>query len=332
MRYLVTGGAGFIGSHITELLLEEPDAEVVVMDNLTTGSRDNLFGGCTFVHGDICDRSALREAMAGVDVVFHNAAFVSIRGSFSRLRDDLLTNCLGALTVFEEAARVGVRKVVFASSMAVYGEAPLVSVTEDSPTIPISPYGLSKLRGEMYLRMLAGECGFEHVILRYFNTYGTRQTPSDYVGVMTTFIRRALMGEPIVVYGDGKQSRDFVHVRDVARANILAAGPGVTGTFNVGSGTTLSINELADVILDIIPGKKVYEPEPPGEIACIRADITRAREVLGYEPEGDLRRLCGGLITYWEDKLRAQMPAQGNMQNRNDPWRRPALSRNLAGK
>ncbi len=306
MKCLVTGGAGFIGSHIVELLLEEGEHEVVVLDNLITGSRDNLFSGAAFIQGDICDRCAVRRALAGVDVVFHNAAFVSIRGSFTKLHNDLLTNCLGTLTLFEEAARLGVRKVIFASSMAVYGEALLVTVAEESATVPNSPYGLSKLRGEMYLRMLADRYGLERVILRYFNTFGTRQTPSDYVGVMTTFIRRALLGEPLTVYGNGNQTRDFVHVGDVARANLLAMKPGVTGTFNIGSGRELSINQLADMILEIVPGGKFYEPAPPGEITAIRADIRRARDVLGYEPKGDIRQLLGELVVWWEQKLRAQ--------------------------
>ncbi|HUW55740.1 MAG TPA: NAD-dependent epimerase/dehydratase family protein [Planctomycetota bacterium] len=306
MRCLVTGGAGFIGSHIVELLLEDPGNEVVVVDNLMTGSRDNVSGGCTFIQADICSRSALREAMKDVDVVFHNAAFVSIRGSFAGLHNELYTNCLGTLAVFEEAARARVRKVIFASSMAVYGEALLVTVAEESPTLPLSPYGLSKLRGEMVLRTLAGRCGFEHVILRYFNTYGTRQTPSDYVGVMTTFIRRALLGEPITVYGDGRQTRDFVHVRDVAQANLLAMKSGVTGTFNIGSGHELSINQLADMVLEMVGGAKFYEPAPPGEILCIRADIRRARDVLGYNPRGDIRVVLGELVDWWEQKLRAE--------------------------
>ena len=306
MKCLVTGGAGFIGSHIVELLLEDPENDVVVLDNLITGSRDNLPPGCTFVEADICSRSALREAMKDVNVVFHNAAFVSIRGSFTKLHNDLYTNCFGPLAVFEEAVHAGVGKIIFASSMAVYGEALLVTVAEETPTMPISPYGLSKLRGEMYLRMLAGRYGFEHVILRYFNTYGTRQTPSDYVGVMTTFIRRALLGEPLTVYGNGRQTRDFVHVRDVARANLLAMKPGVTGTFNIGSGKELSINQLAGMVLDVVPGVKFYEPAPPGEINCICADIRRARDVLGYTPEGDVRATLGELVDWWEQKLRAE--------------------------
>lgn len=308
MRYLVTGGAGFIGSHIVELLLKQPDAEVIVFDNLFVGSRQNLFYGAAFLQNDIRDRSAVHQAMRGIDVVLHNAAFVSIRGSFSRLESDLSTNCVGTMTVLEEAGRAGVSKVIFASSMAVYGEPVTTSVAEQSCTTPISPYGLSKLRGEMYLRMLAEQHGIEHVVLRYFNTYGTRQTPSDYVGVMTTFIRNALMGEPLVVHGDGNQTRDFVYVGDVARANLLALKPGLSGTFNIGSGIELSINELADMILEVIPGRKVHEGAPPGEITRIRADITRARDVLGYQVQGDIRTLMGDIIEWWERKMRTDAP------------------------
>jgi len=306
MRYLVTGGAGFIGSHIVELLLQEPNAEAAVLDKLSRGSRDNLFPGCEFIHGDIGDRMAVREAMTGTDIVFHDAAFVSIRGSFDRLRDDIATNCLGTATVFEEAARARVRKIVFASSMAVYGQPESTTAAEDTPAVPVSPYGLSKLRGEMVLRMFAEKHGFEHASLRYFNTYGTRQTPSDYVGVMTTFIRQALQGEPLTVYGDGKQTRDFVHVGDIARANLLAARPGVTGVFNIGSGVELSINQLADMILELLGGGKVCLPAPPGEIDRICADITRAESELGYEPQTTIRTALPEIIEYWDGQLQAR--------------------------
>ena len=309
MRYLVTGGSGFIGSHIAELLLALPDADVVVLDNLSVGLRENVPDAAVFVQGDICDPLTVRQVMAGVDVVFHEAAFVSIRGSFTRLHDDFATNGLGTLTVFEEAARANVRKVVFASSMAVYGNPATVVVSEQTPAAPNSPYGLSKLRGEMMLRMFAETHGFEAVALRYFNTFGTRQTPSDYVGVMTTFIRQALTGVPLTVYGDGNQTRDFIHVGDVARANVLAAADGVSGVFNVGTGIELSVNALAARVLDVVGGSVEHHPAPPGEIPRIRADIRLATNALAFEPYGDLGQLMPHVVAYWADRLDVPRPA-----------------------
>jgi len=172
MRCLVTGGAGFIGSHIVRRLQGERRAEVAVLDNLSVGVRQNVPPGCDFIHGDINDSSALERALDGVEVVLHLAAFVSIRGSFERPEQDLRDNCHGLLCVLRKAGECGVRRVVLASYMGVYGEPQRLPVSEDDPTAPVSPYGLSKLRGEMYGRSLSRKYGYSFIALRYFNTYG----------------------------------------------------------------------------------------------------------------------------------------------------------------
>jgi len=301
MRFLVTGGAGFIGSHIAKELIGKGD--VIVFDNLTVGTKENVPVGCEFIVGDIRDKDRLSEAMKDVDVVFHNAAFVSIRGSFERLREDLSTNCIGTLNVLEAASDQGVQKVIFASSMAVYGKPKRLPVSELHPLNPVSPYGLSKAKGELYCKIFEEKYGLKSVILRYFNTYGIGQTPSPYVGVITTFINRALKKEPLTVFGDGNQTRDFVWVEDVAHANVLATFSNVRGAFNIGSGEEISINQLADIIINYLGGSRVYLDKPDGEISRIFADITKAKKQLDYRPEGDLEKLLPLLIDWWCERF-----------------------------
>jgi len=304
MKFLVTGGAGFIGSHIAEELIRTGKGEVIVFDDLSVGKAENIPAGCTFIEGDIRHKKKLARAMKDVDLVFHNAAFVSIRGSFERLREELDINCLGTLNVLEAAVERGVKKVIFASSMAVYGEPRYLPVDDEHPLNPISPYGLSKARGEQYCKIFREKHGLSTVALRYFNTYGMRQSPSPYVGVITTFINQALNGEPLTVFGDGNQARDFVWVKDVARANILAAFSDVNGAFNVGSGIETSINQLADLVMKYLGGKTIHLEKPPGEVTRIVADISRTRKLLNYEPQGDLSQLLPTLIEGWSRKYR----------------------------
>ena len=305
MRYLVTGGCGFIGSCIVKRLCADSRAQVTVLDNLSTGSRENLPGSCRFVEGDVNDRVVLERALEGVDVVLHEAAFVSIRGSFSRLEQDLRDNCWGALAVFDAAGQCGVRRVVFASSMAVYGEPVRFPVAEGDTTMPVSPYGLSKLRGEMYGRILSGKYGYSFVALRYFNTYGVGQAPSDYVGVMTSFINMVLDGRPMTIHGDGEQTRDFVWVEDVAEATILAAQSGVEGVYNVGSGSEVTINEVARMIQKCAGGTLVHVEVPPGDVGRMCADISRARGAFGYRPRGVISKQLPAMVEYWRRRRAA---------------------------
>jgi len=304
MKFLITGGAGFIGSHIAEELVKAGKGEVIIFDDLSVGRAENIPAGCTFVEGDIRHKKKLARAMKGVDIVFHNAAFVSIRGSFERLREELDINCLGTLNVLEAAVDRGVKRVIFASSMAVYGEPSYLPVDEEHPLNPASPYGLSKARGEQYCRLFSEKYGLGTVALRYFNTYGLRQSPSPYVGVITTFINQALKGEPLTIFGDGHQTRDFVWVKDVAQANVLAAFSDVSGAFNVGSGRETSINLLADFVTNCLGGQKIHLEKPPGEVTRIVADISKTRELLNYEPQGDLPELLPTLIEWWAKRYR----------------------------
>jgi len=300
MKFLVTGGAGFIGSHIAEKLVEK--GEVAVFDNMSIGKEYNVPSGCKIIRGDIRNKDEINKAMHGVDIVFHNAAFVSIRGSFERIFEDIEVNCIGTVNVLNAAIKSGVKKIIFASSMAVYGEPQNIKVKETDTTVPISPYGLSKLRGEMYCKMFSEKYGIDYAILRYFNTYGTRQTPSPYVGVMTTFINQALEKKPITIFDDGKQTRDFVWVNDVADANMLAAFPKNSGIYNVGSGKETSINDLADKIIEILGGKKIFLAKPEGEIGRICADITKAKENINFKPQGDVIKKIPEIIEWWRNK------------------------------
>jgi UDP-glucose 4-epimerase len=246
MKILVTGGAGFIGSHIVEHF--QGKAEVRVLDNLRSGFRNNLNGfQYEFMQGSILDRDFVRRAMAGVDFVFHLAAFVSVAESMQKPVECAETNTLGTLVVLEAAAGAKVKKLVLSSSAAVYGDSPVVPKTEEMPPSPKSPYAISKLDGEYYCQMFTSENGLQTVCLRYFNVFGPRQNPrSQYAAAVPIFIDRAVRNEPITIYGDGRQTRDFIYVKDVAAANaFFAMQAPVTGVFNVACGRRTTINDLA---------------------------------------------------------------------------------------
>jgi UDP-glucose 4-epimerase len=302
VNYLITGGAGFIGSHIARRLRRQ-SANVSILDNLSVGYKENIPPECRFIKGDINDPTALKAAMENIDAVIHQAAFVSIRGSFDHPEFDLRENSLGALSVFRAAGESSVRRVVFASSMGVYAEPQRVPVSEDDPVNPPSPYGLSKLQGEMFGRVMAKKYGFSFIALRQFNTYGIGQTPSDYVGVITIFIQQALNGRPMTVFGDGMQRRDLVWVEDVAEANVLAANSGVEGTFNIGSGIDISIKNLAFAIQRATGGEIAYREGPPGDIRRMCADISRAKAKLNYAPSGILEEQLPSIIEYWRKRM-----------------------------
>ncbi len=301
MKILITGGAGFVGSHIAQALLKENIGDVIVYDNLSVGKIENIPVGCNFINGDIRDAEKLVKSMDGVDAVFHNAAFVSIRGSYLRLKDELDINCNGTLNVLESMVKKGVKKIIFASSMAVYGCPKQVPVMEENDLSPLSPYGFSKARGELFCKIFAEQYGISYGILRYFNIYGIRQTVSPYVGVLTTFINQALNKKPLTIYGSGNQTRDFVHVQDVANANLLALSYESNGIFNIGSGTEESINKLADIVNNYLDNVgKIYKPAPKGEVDRIRADIRQAQACLKYNPGPGLQSLLPEIIKWWK--------------------------------
>ncbi len=306
MKTLITGGAGFIGSHLCEALLAEGH-RVTVLDNLRSGRRENLagvMGEIEFIEGDILDTERLASACRDVDVVFHQAAIVSVPYSVLHPFESLDVNARGTLSVLEEARKADVRRVVLASSAAVYGNHASLPQHEELLPEPSSPYGLEKLALEHYARLYTELHRLETVALRYFNVFGPRQDPgSPYSGVISIFSERAMAGHPVTLHGDGQQTRDFVSVENVVRANLLAASvPAAAGsTFNVGLGMETSLLELLDH-LEFICGTKIeqtFGPERQGDIRRSVADITRARELLGYAPqvgvEKGLERLIASL-------------------------------------
>ena len=278
MRVLITGGSGFIGSHLVEHL--QGTAEIVVLDNLRSGCRRNLDGfDHTFIEGSVTDSSAVARAMDGIDLVYHLAAMISVPESMARPRECVDINVTGLLHVLETAASAGVKKLVLASSAAVYGDNPSVPKNEDMTPEPKSPYAITKLDGEYYLEMFRREGRLDTASLRFFNVFGQRQDPaSAYAAAVPIFIRKALSGEPITIFGDGGQTRDFIHVRDIVAALVHAAThPDLTGTTNVGYGTSMTVNELAARIIRLSGSSSeiIRLPERPGDVRHSRASIDK---------------------------------------------------------
>lgn len=293
-RVLITGGAGFIGSNIAQELHQEN--EVLVLDDLTTGKRENLEGmDVELIAGSIRDAEKVRGAMEGVDYVFHHAAIASVPRSVDDPISSNQVNVCGTLRVLMEARDAKVRKLVFASSSAVYGDAPSEVKREDDLPAPISPYAVTKLTGEMYCRNFWLNYRLPTCSLRYFNVYGPRQDPrSDYAAVIPRFISAAKAGRPLTIFGDGEQTRDFVFVKDVVQANILAATDEKHHgeVFNVATQEKVSINHLAALVLRSFDlkqdGSIVHQGERKGDVKHSLADIGKARRMLGYAPAHDL--------------------------------------------
>jgi UDP-glucose 4-epimerase len=300
-KALVTGGAGFIGSNVVGLLAAE-GYDVVVLDSLVTGYEKNLagLGGVRLVRGDVRDAGLVASLAEGAEVVFHLAASVGNTRSIESPFEDSEVNVLGTLAVLEAARRAGARKVVYSSSAAIFGELRRLPIDEEHPAEPDSPYGVSKLAGEKHCLAYSRLHGLEAVCLRYFNVYGVGQRYDAYGNVIPIFVRRLLRGEPLTVYGDGDQTRDFVNVSDVARANLLAArAAGVSGAFNIASGESLTVNRLVAMLREA-SGRDVevdHAPDRRGDVRHSRADISRARETLGYAPAS---AMAEGLGEYLE--------------------------------
>jgi UDP-glucose 4-epimerase len=300
-RALVTGGAGFIGSHLAEALLSE-GLEVVVLDDLSVGKRENIPEGAEFFEGDVRSADDVRRALKEVDIVFHEAARVSIRLSVKEFYDDAETNLMGTLNVLRCLPATDVRKLVYASSMAVYAEATSPEPTAESyATAPISPYGISKLASEKYCMQFSSDTGIDCHVLRYFNTYGPRQTLTPYVGVITIFARRLLDGEAPVIYGDGEQTRDFVYVGDIAKANLAAMRSDIPRRiFNVGTGIPTSVNRIAELLQDEIAAdiEARHVDAHPGELRYSVADVSRITHELGFRPETRLEEKIGEVVRF----------------------------------
>lgn len=336
MRVLVTGGAGFIGSHIVDVLVAEGH-HVVVVDNLSGGKAENLNPAAKFYCLDIC--SPELEKVFGeekIELVNHHAAQIDVRRSVADPAEDARVNIQGLLNILENCRRFGVRGLVFASSGGVvYGEPRDLPVAEDYPKGPLSPYGVSKLSSEYYLYCYAQVAGLPYVALRYGNVYGPRQDPHGEAGVVAIFGLKMLAGEVPVIYGDGEQLRDYVYVGDVVQANLLAmrrlldAAPGREGAagsssagagaaeigpqaggvdgpaYNIGTGVGTSVNELFAVLRDLTGyrGEAQHGPERPGELRRIYLDCTRAQKELGWRPAVSLRKGLSLTVEYLVQSL-----------------------------
>lgn len=290
--FLVTGGAGFIGSHIATALVERGD-RVRVLDNLSTGHRSNLAhlgSRVELVEGDLTDRETVARAVAGVDCIFHEAALASVPRSVEAPLDTNAACVTGTVALLDAARHAGVRRLVYAGSSSAYGDQPSSPKRETDLPAPISPYGAAKLAAEYYCQAFTATYGFETVTLRYFNVFGPRQDPaSPYSAVIPLFITALLAGKRPRVYGDGGQSRDFTFVDNVVHGNLLAAdAPGVAGrVFNIANGRATSLLDLLSQLnmllkTDVQP---VHEPARAGDIRESLADISAARKLLGYEPQ-----------------------------------------------
>ncbi len=287
MRFLVTGGAGFIGSNIVARSLELGH-EAVVLDDLSSGFAENLVPGVPFFDADVRDAGAVAGAMEGCEVAVHLAASVGNARSIDDPVKDAQINVIGTLNVLEAARRQGLRRIVFSSSAGIFGELKTLPISEDHPQDPDSPYGASKLAAEKMCLVYNKLYGMRNVCLRYFNVYGVNQRYDAYGNVIPIFADRILRGVPMTIFGDGEQTRDFVNAGDVAAANIAAAtaGEGVAGSFNVGSGTRVTINDLA-AMMQRAAGRDVgleYAPPRQGDVRDSLADTSAAHAALGFEP------------------------------------------------
>ncbi|MFN7171362.1 MAG: NAD-dependent epimerase/dehydratase family protein [Fimbriimonadaceae bacterium] len=286
MKVLVTGGAGFIGSNVVELLLERGH-EPTVLDNLSTGYATNLREGVPFIEADVRDSGKVDQACDGTEVVFHLAASVGNRRSIRDPREDAEINMFGTINVLDAARKNGVRKVVYSSSAGIFGELKQLPIDESHPIDPDTPYGASKLAGEKECLAYAKCFELEAVCLRYFNVYGVNQRYDEYGNVMPIFLQRLLEDRPLTIYGDGMQTRDFINVKDVALANVLAGeNQGTSGAFNLGCGSSITINYLAELCFEAF-GKNTgvdYQPPRLGEVLHSEADISAINKALGFAP------------------------------------------------
>jgi len=295
-KVVVTGGAGFIGSNLVDKLVSQGH-QVIIIDNLSTGRLPNIepaiaSGKTELVRGSITNLALLRKTFSGVDYVFHQAALPSVPRSITDPKTSHNINITGTFNVLVAAKDRAVKKVVYASSSSVYGDTPTLPKREDMPPNPLSPYAVTKLTGEYYCNVFNNIYKLNTICLRYFNVYGPRQDPnSPYAAVIPLFFQSVLAGKSPIIYGDGKQTRDFTFVEDVVDANILAAESEATGIFNLGNSQSVTINELVHHIIDFVGNKAVkptYRDSRPGDIVHSLADISKAR-AFGYDPRYNIK-------------------------------------------
>jgi len=297
VKVLVTGGAGFIGSNLTEMLVAQ-GYSVVVLDNLSSGYAENLLPGVDFHCGDVSSADVVEQAARGCEVVFHLAASVGNTRSIDDPVRDSQVNVLGTLNVLQAARANGIDRVVLSSSAGIFGELKTLPIAEDHPQDPDSPYGVSKLAAEKMCLVYNKLYGMRNGCLRYFNVYGVRQRYDAYGNVIPIFAERLLRGQDVVIFGDGEQTRDFVHVSDVARANFAAGiSEDAAGAFNIGSGSRIAINELALLMAEEAGASTriVHGPPRAGDVRDSLAAIDAATAAFGFQPSADLR---GGLREY----------------------------------
>ena len=299
MKILITGGAGFIGSNIVKKMLLL-GYEPIVLDNLSSGYRENLIPQVHFFEGDVRDQTKLFEAAKGCEVIIHLAASVGNKRSIDHPQTDSEINTIGTLNVLETARTHNINRVVFSSSAGVFGELKTLPIDEDHPQDPDSPYGVSKLAAEKMCLVYNKLYNMKNICLRYFNVYGINQRYDAYGNVIPIFANKLLKREPLQIFGDGEQTRDFVNVHDVAQANINAAlSDEVNGVFNIGSGTQVSINELIQLMEKAsgISTEKQYGPTRPGDVRDSLAEISKAHNALRFTPQVELYK---GLSEYWD--------------------------------
>lgn len=306
MKALVTGGSGFIGSNVSKMLLSK-GVEVIVFDNLSSGNYDNI---CTlpieFIKGDILDKDAIKDACREVDVVFHLAASVGRQRSIDYPQLDSEVNLIGTINVLEGMRANGVKKIVYSSSAAIFGELQSSEIDENHPQNADSPYGVSKLAAEKMILSYAGIYDITAVCLRYFNIYGVNQRYDLYGNVIPIFAHRLFAGEPLIVYGDGTQTRDFVNVYDVARANVMAGlDYNKTDVFNLGSGESITINRLAEMmqmISHINVGVK-YLPERKADVKHCKANTNKVADRMQYRTIVPLEKGLSEYIEWYKNKM-----------------------------
>ncbi len=314
-RVVVTGAAGFIGSNLTDSLLEQ-GAKVVGVDNLFNGRLENLdealkHNKFEFYKGDIRDLNFLLDVFEDIDIVYHLAAFTSVPQSVKMPENCNDVNVNGVLNVLNAARRMDVEKIIYASSSSVYGDTPTLPKKEDMRRLPISPYGVAKLACEAYMQVYHHVYGLKTTSLRYFNVFGPRQKDSPYSGVIAIWLGNIIRNENLIIFGDGKISRDFTYIKDVIQANLLATKHEVSGEiFNIGAGSPISLTELAKLILKITNKeilKIIYTEPRPGDIIHSYADVSKAKKVLTFEPKYNQEQGLKEYFKWYDNKYETNL-------------------------